>query len=362
MPAYVVHGAAARVPDRDPRRRRASRPRTIGRDAELGALQRAYRDTVAPARARGRHRRRRGRHREVAPALRVRQLARAAPGERVLLRRARPYANRTRSPFALIRSVLTTRFDILDSDDAPTVRRSPRRVRRHARRARRRSRHALGRSRQRPRRRRPRARRLRRPPDRGPGPPGGLVPHPRRRPAGHDAARGSPLGRRRVARPARAPRRAGRRRAAAPRRRHPPGARHPPGVAERRRPCGSTGCRPRPPPSSCARCSSTSSTCPTTLVALVARRRRRQRLLRRGAGVDAHRRAGHRHRRHRRRLADRPRTVRRRRIPATLTAVLLARLDGLAPEQRRALQHAAVVGRIFWDAAFHLKSRRSCTW
>ena len=38
-------------------------------------------------------------------------------------------------------------------------------------------------------------------------------------------------------------------------------------------------------------------------------------------------------------------------IPATLTAVLLARLDGLAPEQRRALQHAAVVGRIFWDAA-----------
>ena len=39
------------------------------------------------------------------------------------------------------------------------------------------------------------------------------------------------------------------------------------------------------------------------------------------------------------------------RIPDTLTAVLLARLDGLAPEQRRALQHAAVVGRIFWDAA-----------
>ena len=39
------------------------------------------------------------------------------------------------------------------------------------------------------------------------------------------------------------------------------------------------------------------------------------------------------------------------RIPATLTAVLLARLDGLAPAQRRALQLAAVVGRIFWDAA-----------
>ena len=39
------------------------------------------------------------------------------------------------------------------------------------------------------------------------------------------------------------------------------------------------------------------------------------------------------------------------RIPATLTAVLLARLDGLSEPQRRALQHAAVVGRIFWDAA-----------
>ncbi len=39
------------------------------------------------------------------------------------------------------------------------------------------------------------------------------------------------------------------------------------------------------------------------------------------------------------------------RIPTTLTAVLLARLDGLTPPQRRALQHAAVVGRIFWDAA-----------
>ena len=39
------------------------------------------------------------------------------------------------------------------------------------------------------------------------------------------------------------------------------------------------------------------------------------------------------------------------RIPDTLTAVLMARLDGLAPDQRRALQHAAVVGRIFWDAA-----------
>ena len=34
----------------------------------------------------------------------------------------RAYPNRARSPFALMRSVLTTRFDILDSDDATTVR------------------------------------------------------------------------------------------------------------------------------------------------------------------------------------------------------------------------------------------------
>jgi class 3 adenylate cyclase/tetratricopeptide (TPR) repeat protein len=38
-------------------------------------------------------------------------------------------------------------------------------------------------------------------------------------------------------------------------------------------------------------------------------------------------------------------------VPATLTAVLLARLDRLAHEELRALQHAAVVGRVFWEAA-----------
>ena len=38
-------------------------------------------------------------------------------------------------------------------------------------------------------------------------------------------------------------------------------------------------------------------------------------------------------------------------IPSTLTAVLQARLDALAPEERRVLQCAAVVGRVFWDTA-----------
>lgn len=39
------------------------------------------------------------------------------------------------------------------------------------------------------------------------------------------------------------------------------------------------------------------------------------------------------------------------RIPPTLTAVLQARLDGLAAPDRRVLQHASVVGRVFWDEA-----------
>lgn len=39
------------------------------------------------------------------------------------------------------------------------------------------------------------------------------------------------------------------------------------------------------------------------------------------------------------------------RVPATLTGVLQARIDALAPAERRALQHAAVVGHVFWDAA-----------
>ena len=39
------------------------------------------------------------------------------------------------------------------------------------------------------------------------------------------------------------------------------------------------------------------------------------------------------------------------RVPATLTGVLQARIDALAPAERSALQHAAVIGHVFWDAA-----------
>jgi len=39
------------------------------------------------------------------------------------------------------------------------------------------------------------------------------------------------------------------------------------------------------------------------------------------------------------------------RVPPTLTGVLQTRLDGLPGAERRALQHAAVVGRVFWDDA-----------
>jgi predicted ATPase len=38
-------------------------------------------------------------------------------------------------------------------------------------------------------------------------------------------------------------------------------------------------------------------------------------------------------------------------VPATITGVLQARLDNLAPAERLALQCAAVVGRVFWDDA-----------
>ena len=38
-------------------------------------------------------------------------------------------------------------------------------------------------------------------------------------------------------------------------------------------------------------------------------------------------------------------------VPPTLTGVLQARLEGLPAPERRALQRAAVVGRLFWDAA-----------
>ncbi|HEX9440136.1 MAG TPA: AAA family ATPase, partial [Roseiflexaceae bacterium] len=37
------------------------------------------------------------------------------------------------------------------------------------------------------------------------------------------------------------------------------------------------------------------------------------------------------------------------RVPATLTGVLQARLDGLPPPEREVLQHASVVGRVFWN-------------
>ncbi|MGC5167628.1 ATP-binding protein [Luteimicrobium sp. DT211] len=39
------------------------------------------------------------------------------------------------------------------------------------------------------------------------------------------------------------------------------------------------------------------------------------------------------------------------RVPTTLRALLQARLDALAPAQRRALERASVVGRVFWDDA-----------
>lgn len=39
------------------------------------------------------------------------------------------------------------------------------------------------------------------------------------------------------------------------------------------------------------------------------------------------------------------------RVPPTLTGVLQARIDALAPEQRATLQRASVIGRVFWDAA-----------
>ena len=38
-------------------------------------------------------------------------------------------------------------------------------------------------------------------------------------------------------------------------------------------------------------------------------------------------------------------------VPATLTGVLQARIDALTPAERSALQRAAVVGHVFWDAA-----------
>ena len=45
-------------------------------------------------------------------------------------------------------------------------------------------------------------------------------------------------------------------------------------------------------------------------------------------------------------------------VPSTLTGVLQARLDALVVDERRALQCAAVVGRVFWDAAVAALSDR----
>ena len=39
------------------------------------------------------------------------------------------------------------------------------------------------------------------------------------------------------------------------------------------------------------------------------------------------------------------------RVPATLTGVLQARLDALPDRARRSMQHASIIGRIFWDDA-----------
>jgi class 3 adenylate cyclase/tetratricopeptide (TPR) repeat protein len=121
VPAYVVHGARPRAFPIATRGVAGIETRTIGRDAELATLQRAYRETVATGAARI-----------------VTVVGEAGIGksrllweldnwlellpENVYYFAGRAYANRTRSPFALMRSVLTTRFDIIDSDDAPTVR------------------------------------------------------------------------------------------------------------------------------------------------------------------------------------------------------------------------------------------------
>jgi class 3 adenylate cyclase/tetratricopeptide (TPR) repeat protein len=46
-------------------------------------------------------------------------------------------------------------------------------------------------------------------------------------------------------------------------------------------------------------------------------------------------------------------------VPSTLTGVLQARLDALLADERRTLQCAAVVGRVFWDAAVRALTRGS---
>lgn len=46
-----------------------------------------------------------------------------------------------------------------------------------------------------------------------------------------------------------------------------------------------------------------------------------------------------------------PKKLLKLRVPPTLTGVIQARMDALAPVERSALQHAAVVGHVFWDQA-----------
>lgn len=48
-----------------------------------------------------------------------------------------------------------------------------------------------------------------------------------------------------------------------------------------------------------------------------------------------------------------PERLQATRVPATLTGVLQARLDGLPALERRALQQASVIGAVFWDQALH---------
>jgi class 3 adenylate cyclase/tetratricopeptide (TPR) repeat protein len=47
----------------------------------------------------------------------------------------------------------------------------------------------------------------------------------------------------------------------------------------------------------------------------------------------------------------RPEKLHHLQVPSTLTGVLQARLDSLHPDERTALQHASVIGALFWDQA-----------
>lgn len=54
-----------------------------------------------------------------------------------------------------------------------------------------------------------------------------------------------------------------------------------------------------------------------------------------------------------------PERLKEIRIPSTLTGIIQARLDRLTKEERTILQQAAVVGRVFWDAAIkHIDQER----